>query len=171
VKIPGLLGNSATCGEAWLGGVRSSWARQMCHVDHLSPPPMVDHLICRERYKYWVLRNNSSVYSDAVTQSCDRQVLTTSSSSSSSSTSSHFFFLSWESWTFLGCHYAGFPARPLPGHHENNLIWVYSSLMVPLWASLVLSAFGRLSGGPASRLTVTKTIWSEWTRSVLLGLQ
>jgi hypothetical protein len=35
----------------------------------------------------------------------------------------------------------------------------------PPWASLVLSVFGRLSQWPASRLTVLRTIWSEWTQS------
>ncbi len=37
-----------------------------------------------------------------------------------------------------------------------------SRLVAPLCASLILSAFGHLSRGPASCLTVPRTIWSEW---------
>jgi hypothetical protein len=51
-------------------------------------------------------------------------------------------------------------SSPLPGQPDNHLIWVDSSLMDP-WASLVLSAFSRLSRGPASWLTVPRAIWSE----------
>jgi hypothetical protein len=89
----------------------------------------------------------------------------------------------------FGCHYASFLTRSLgflelfskrsleclwppftrsslpPNHHKNHLIWGDSRLMVPLWINLALSAFGRLLRGPASCLTVPRTIWSEWTQS------
>jgi hypothetical protein len=54
MKIYGLIGNSVTHSEVWLGGVRPSWAHQMYRVDRLYPlpPHMVDHLICGESYTY-----------------------------------------------------------------------------------------------------------------------
>jgi hypothetical protein len=41
---PGLFGNIVTCGEVQLGGVRPSWVCWMCHVDHPYPshPLMYD---------------------------------------------------------------------------------------------------------------------------------
>ncbi len=48
-----------------------------------------------------------------------------------------------------------------PAQHENQLIRAGKSLKAPPWASLVLSAFSRILRGPASCLTVLRTIWSE----------
>jgi hypothetical protein len=66
-KIHGLIRNSVTDCEVWLGGVRPSWARQMYRVDCPYPPPhIIDHLICRESNINGVLRNNSSLHCIAV---------------------------------------------------------------------------------------------------------
>ncbi len=85
---------------------------------------------------------------------------------------------------FLGCHYVSFPTRPLgllellsisplsffSASHEvqppTRLSQEPSDLHGlepdgPPWASLILSAFGRLSRDPS----VPRTIWSEWTWS------
>ncbi len=64
-----------------------------------TPPHLFTCLTCGEIYKYWVLRNNSSV---ALTWSCDKLIFT-ASSSSSSTISSPFFILLWErvSWPFF----------------------------------------------------------------------
>ncbi len=163
-------------------------------------PHIVNHLICRESYRNWVLRKNSSVHSVTVTWSCDILVLMASSSSlssSSSATLSPFFFLPWErvSWAFLGCHYASFLIRSLGflelfsnstlsafGHLSRGLAsclaitrTIWSEWTRAWWSpfelALFLSSFGCLSWGPAFCLTVPRTIWSEWTRSVPLGLQ
>ncbi len=55
----------------------------------------------------------------------------------------------------------------LPGHHENHLIWVDSSLIAPLELALSFEClfFACLSTRPSSRLTVPRTIWSEFTGS------
>ncbi len=47
-----------------------------------------------------------------------------------------------------------------PGHHENNLIWVDSSLWSPL---VLLLATAHTAQSPC--LTISKTIWYEWTQS------
>ncbi len=101
---------------------------------------------------YWLLKNNSSVHSVAVSLSSDTLVLT-ASSSSSSSTSSPIFFLPWErlSLIFLGCHYASFLKR--------------SFGFLELFSNSPLSFFGRLLWGLASHLTSMRNIWSEWTRA------
>ncbi len=136
------------------GRCETQLAPLMWRVDCLySPPPQgFTCVICGESYIYWVQGNNSSVCSVAVTLSCDTLVLTTLSSFSLS-TSSLFFFLPWErvSWTFLGCHYANFLTRSL-GCLER-------------FSNSPLSFLGCLSHGPASRLSITRTIWWEWTRS------
>jgi hypothetical protein len=59
------------------------------------------------------------------------------------------------------CHWSSL----LPDRYENHLIWVDSSLVVPPWVSLALSTFGFLFWGPASCLTLPRTIWFEWTQS------
>ncbi len=108
--------------------------------------------LCRESYIYWVLRNNSSVPNVAITLSCDTLILTTSSSSSCL-TSSPFFFLPQErvSWTSFGYLDASFPIRSLG--------------FVEMFSNSHLSIFIRLSLGPASCLTIMRTIWSEWTQA------
>ncbi len=118
-----------------------------------------------ELYIYWVQRNNSSVHSDAVTQSCYTLVLTNIIFIIRNFISLLLLILRTSRLNlFLGYHYATFPIRSLgfleiffqpslehfwppftrsslpPGHHENHLIWVDSSFMAPPWASLVLSA-------------------------------
>jgi hypothetical protein len=117
-------------------------------------PSLVTCLICVKSNIYCVQRNNSSVHSVAVTLSCDTLFLTTSS----------FFFLPQKRviWIFFWLTLSQQPLKRsslLPDYRKNHLIWMDSSLMVPL------SALGRLFRGPASRLTVSGTIWSEWTRS------
>jgi hypothetical protein len=118
------------------------------------PPPHIwpSWYVKRASYTYWLLRNNSSVHSIAVTCSYEELVLT-ASSSSSSATSSPFLILPWErvSWTFLGCHYASFPTRSL-----GCLVLLFNS---------PLSVFGHLSRGPASCLAIRRNIWSKWTQA------
>jgi hypothetical protein len=87
----------------------------------------------------------------------------------------------------LGCHYASSPTRSLCflelfsnsplnifGHLSKVQppAWLSRELSdlsglvpkIPPWASLVFSAFGCLSWGPPSHLTVLRAFWSEWTR-------
>ncbi len=52
---------------------------------------------------------------------------------------------------FLGCHYANLPIRSLG--------------FLELFSNFPSSVFGSLSWGPASRLTIMRTIWSEWTQA------
>jgi hypothetical protein len=107
----------------------------------------------------------------------------TRSSSSSSATSSTFFILPWErvSPPFLGCHYASFLVRSL------GLLELFSNSLPerskewsdlcglkpdgPPWASLVLSFFGHLSQGPASRAECPEDhlIWVDSIWTVYLG--
>jgi hypothetical protein len=84
-RIPAHIGNLINHIEVQLGGVKPSWNRCMYHIDFLNPPPLTFDLpdMWGELYIYWVLRNNSSEHSVAVTQSCDTLVLTSSSSLSS----------------------------------------------------------------------------------------
>ncbi len=103
----------------------------------VSPPSCLTFVICGESYKYRVMWNNSSVHSVVVTQSCDILVLT---SSSSPATSSPFFFFPWERRTFL-------------------------LDFLELFLNSPLSVFGHFSWGPAFRLAIMRTIWTEWTRA------
>ncbi len=133
----------------------STFSALRCDLEHwcpYPPPHMVDDMICGESYILWVPRTSSLDHSVAVTGPCDTLVLTASSSSSSAN-SSPFFFLPWKrvSWTFLRSHYANFLTRS-PGFQE-------------LFSNSPLSTFGHLSWGPASRLAIMRTIWSEWTRA------
>ncbi len=84
---PALIRNLVTFSEVQLGGVKPSWARWMCCVDCPYPScPCPPHCwpsdMWGETSIFWVLRNNSSIHSIAVTQSCGTLVLTASSSSS-----------------------------------------------------------------------------------------
>ncbi len=134
----------------------------MCHVDHLYPIPTLACLICWESHIYLVLRNNSSVHSIIVTQSCDT-LAPIASSSSSAATSSPFHlsprkskltlflavtmlvfnFVPWLSKVVfqLSLEHLWPPlmrsSLPL-GHHKINLTWVNLSLMAPLelWGSI-----------------------------------
>ncbi len=145
--------------------------------------------MCGKNGINWILGNNCSVQCVAVTCFCDTLILTESSSSTAASTPFFFFTIPWERviWLFFRlslcqflvrspgflkyfCDFALECFRPLliqssiqPSHHENHLIWVDSSLKAPFELAL-LCAFGRFSwGGPASCLTLWRTIWSEWT--------
>ncbi len=102
------------CSIAW----RTSWevwnptgtTLRVVLTFHFSPSPLTfTCLIFGESYVDWVLRNNSSVSSVAVTGSHSIIII-----SSSSTTSSPFFILSSErvSLPFLGCHNACFCLGP-----------------------------------------------------------
>jgi hypothetical protein len=122
-----------------------------------------------------------SVHSVTVTQSYDALVLTTSASLSP-------FIFPWErvSWIFLrlslcllsdqvpwlfsvlqlslgGIYHL--PQGPASHLAITRTIWSeWTWAHGRHWATLVLSAFGRLSRSPASCLTIPRTIWSKWTR-------
>ncbi len=135
----------------------------------------------RTLYVYWVLINNSSLHSislslDYVTHSFSlhhhHQL-----QNHFPSCYTHFWvslclflvrslgFLELFSNSPLECLWPPLKQSSLLlGHHENHLIWSELNwAWWPPWASLVLSAFGHLSQGPASHLTILGTIWSEWT--------
>jgi hypothetical protein len=140
----------------------------MYHVDHPypSPPPFLP--VCyveRAKYGYWVLRNNSSVQSVAVTRSCDTLVLT-ASSLSSLATSSPFFILPWEkvSWPFFGLSLCLFSIRSLglscfPILHWASLVASHE-VQPPAWPSSELSESALMKGPPtkwpSDTLTRTK---------------
>ncbi len=71
----------------------------LCWPSESCPPPHLYLFYIGDSYIYWILRNNTSIISVTITQSCDTLVLT-ASSSSSSLTSSPFFFLPWERFFF-----------------------------------------------------------------------
>jgi hypothetical protein len=122
------------------------------------PPSWLTFLICGENYIYWVLRNNSSIHGVVVTQSRDTLVLIATSLHHLQ----HLFIISniislrlltprRVSWTFLGFHHASSRLGPLG--------------FLELFSNPPLSVFSHLSWGPASRLAITRTIWSEQTRA------
>ncbi len=112
-----------------------------------------------------------------ITQFCDTLVLTTSSSSSSATSSSLTLFrLSHFLTRFLGFlvlfsnspsstfgYLSRGPASAWPSQEQYDPSGLEPD--GPPWASWAFSAFGRLFQGPASRLTVPRTIWSEWSWS------
>ncbi len=136
-----------------------------------------------ESYKYWVRTAGSLVLSVADAQFCYGTVVLTSSSTSLST--SHLFNIPRKrvSWLFLGWHSACLskslgclewlsnsqlnvfgqhshcPAS-LPHYHENLVTWADYSLVVPLELPLASAHTGQ-----PTRLTIMRTIWSEWTQS------
>ncbi len=128
--------------ETWLGPV---------HV--ICWPSISSYLICRESYIYWVQRNNSSVYSVAVTQSCYTLVLTNIIFIISNFISLLLLILRTSRLNlFLGYHYATFPIRSLG--------------FLEFYPNPPLSIFCQLSRGSASHLAIMRTIWPEWTRAL-----
>ncbi len=139
---------SVTHSEVRLGGMRPSWARQMYRVHHSYPPPTRLTIWYAGRAIYTECWGTIPQYTVCCCHSILwHSVLTTSSISfSSSATSSPLFFLPWERicWTFLGCYYASFPTMFLG--------------FLKLFSNSPLSIVGCLLWGPASRMTITRTI-------------
>jgi hypothetical protein len=105
-KISGLIGSTVTRGKVQLGGLRPSWAHQMCCVDcpyPSSPTWLTIWYAGRAIYVHlvWPSEMQGELY--MFTWFCDTLVLTATSSSSSSATSSPFFFLPLErvKWPFF----------------------------------------------------------------------
>ncbi len=137
---------SVTCGEVRLGDVRPSLAHQMYCVDiHiLRSAPTWLTIWCAVRAIYTECWGIIPQYTVSL-RLCSVAHRVLIASSAISATSSY----PEKEWAepFLGCHYVSFLTRSLG--------------FLELFSNSPWSIFVCHSWGPASRLAITKTIWSE----------